>query len=198
MLLTRPLRQVWDVNGARTSVLIWRSPSTIVPPVKRPLLLMIPGNPGLIEYYEDFLQYLYSFSTGELDIVAVQHANHSAGHFYPYDIPTDTKIGDGDDQKHGEDLWSLQDQIKHKLAILDYLVDSPDWPVSQIVLAGHSVGAYIACELLKQRPNNSAIAKVIHLFPTLWHIRSTPNGQSSLQYLSIRLVDSLRVGWRQV
>lgn len=50
-LLRTPLRAVWEVAGYQTETLLW--PATTQ---KKTILLFIPGNPGLVEYYTSFLQ----------------------------------------------------------------------------------------------------------------------------------------------
>jgi hypothetical protein len=50
-LLRTPLRAVWDVSGYQTETLIWPATTRA-----KTILLFIPGNPGLVEYYTSFLQ----------------------------------------------------------------------------------------------------------------------------------------------
>lgn len=52
-LLRNPLRAIWDISGYPTETLLW--PATSVEK-KKTILLFIPGNPGLVEYYTSFLQ----------------------------------------------------------------------------------------------------------------------------------------------
>lgn len=53
-LLRTPLRAVWDVAGYQTETLLWPASTS-----KKTILLFIPGNPGLVEYYTGFLQGIY-------------------------------------------------------------------------------------------------------------------------------------------
>lgn len=50
-LLRTPLRAVWEVSDYQTETLIWPATSRA-----KTILLFIPGNPGLVEYYTSFLQ----------------------------------------------------------------------------------------------------------------------------------------------
>ena len=53
-LIRTPLRAVWDVAGYQTETLIWPASTA-----KKTVLVFIPGNPGLVEYYTSFLQGIY-------------------------------------------------------------------------------------------------------------------------------------------
>ncbi|RKO89069.1 hypothetical protein BDK51DRAFT_15729, partial [Blyttiomyces helicus] len=133
------------------------------------------GNPGVIDYYEKFLKTVYDACGGALDIIGVQHLGHvkSVDH-----APT----------------HNLQDQISHKIAVLDALRERYP-PRTRFIIAGHSIGAYIALQVLRARPAHG-IAKVYALFPTLHSIADTPNGRT-LQYLmlpGIRHVSAGTVG----
>ncbi|KAG1445256.1 hypothetical protein G6F56_009977 [Rhizopus delemar] len=78
------------------------------------------------------------------------------------------------DTARDKTLYSLEDQIQHKVECLDTLIEE-NGPETKIILIGHSIGAYISAEVLKKRPNHG-IKRVIALFPTLRDIGVTPNG----------------------
>lgn len=68
-LLRTPLRAVWDVAGYQTETLLWPASST-----KKTILLFIPGNPGLVEYYTSFLQGIYkAIPSPSFEIVGGNH-----------------------------------------------------------------------------------------------------------------------------
>lgn len=54
-VLCTPLRAVWEVSGYQTETLLWPSSNRA-----KTILLFIPGNPGLVEYYTSFLQGIHS------------------------------------------------------------------------------------------------------------------------------------------
>jgi len=78
--------------------------------------------------------------------------------------------------------FSLQDQIDHKVQYVRerLLLESPDLP---LVLVGHSIGAYIALEMLKKFP--SQVVHVSGLYPFL-----TLNKQSKFQGVLGKVVGS--------
>ncbi len=72
---------------------------------------------------------------------------------------------------------TLRDQVRHKISIVDavnrqYNSESRQ---TKVVVAGHSIGAWIASEVLKARPES---VEGLHLlFPTLAWIGRTPNAR---------------------
>jgi pimeloyl-ACP methyl ester carboxylesterase len=133
---------------------LWWSPTRGKTPSK--VLIFIPGNPGLVHFYRPFLTALYNKSNGELAILAKAQIGHTPG----FEAPASS--------------CSLAAQVQSASEVF-YAVSSTFGPQASIVLAGHSVGAYICTQLLKleQAP---AIVAVFLLFPTICYIRDTPNG----------------------
>ena len=67
---------------------------------------------------------------------------------------------------------TLKEQIEHKIAFIDEFVPRD----KQLVLIGHSVGAYMALKMLENRRIERRVCRCILLFPTIENIRNTPNG----------------------
>lgn len=175
-----PLRAVWNVANEPTETLWWPAKSKEGP---KTILLFVPGNPGLVEYYTDFLEEIYRNSGPLLEIYGgmsticrstreetfadcaiVSHLGHSVGpHCYLQENP-------------GK-LYSLQDQIEHKVNCFDILRRDHNEEDTTFILMGHSIGAYICAEVLKNR-QTQPIKRLIALFPTLRDIALTPNGIS--------------------
>ncbi|KAG9307645.1 hypothetical protein G9A89_023210 [Geosiphon pyriformis] len=135
---------------------------------KRTLVFfMIPGNPGVIDYYTPFLGRVFEeCQRGECRVVVV------GGHTWD----TESLSSSPNDQK----LYTLKDQIGHKIKCLDKLREkfttSEDERGPRFILCGHSIGAFICSEILRARPNHG-IEQIYALHPTLQHIANTPNGK---------------------
>lgn len=114
------------------------------------LLYFIPGNPGLVDYYLDFLSSLSASTMEFVSIYTVSHYGHSAR--YP---------------NKGKP-YSLSEQIQHHIACLNRIAEG-----RKIIVAGHSVGAFIACQVAKK----INVQQVYGLFPTISDIQATPNGR---------------------
>lgn len=122
------------------------------------------GNPGVISYYDEFLTALAddSPSTTILGVSLAGHEDFEVSH-----------------------PLSLQQQIKNKVQIVDTIVSSPPFSSftedkPRLVIMGHSVGAYMALQILAQRPQK--VDNIFLLFPTLSHISQ---GSSFSQFSSI-------------
>lgn len=64
------------------------------------------------------------------------------------------------------------------------------YPQSQIVIVGHSIGSWIALQVLKLRPKSTSAAFL--LLPTISHIGSTPNGKKLSVRTNHNIKDLLR------
>lgn len=92
-------------------------------------LLFIPGNPGVISFYTEFLESLYELMGGTASVTAISHISHS--------------------QKNWESqrLFSLEEQINHKISFIEQELQDVEVP---IILVGHSIGSHISLEILKR------------------------------------------------
>jgi hypothetical protein len=131
------------------------SPSTI--------LLFIPGNPGVIDFYHQFLTAIHTQDrSGTLAILSHSHIGH------------DPAVEDLALASRASFNHALPFQIQNSLRIFDAL--SMYFGVNiRTVIAGHSVGSWVALQVLKLR--STAVSGVFFLFPTITNIACTPNGR---------------------
>ncbi|WRT66269.1 uncharacterized protein IL334_003222 [Kwoniella shivajii] len=136
------------------------------------LILFILGNPGLLGYYPPFLSHLHSLLPDSCAILATSHIGHStmiAPPEEPLDLPQ-----------------QLESKIELVQSIKGYLDDWAKEDVNysskpKISLMGHSVGAWLSCEIMKrlntsEREENWLIQSGYLLFPTLGWISNSWNG----------------------
>ncbi|TCD59886.1 hypothetical protein EIP91_011261 [Steccherinum ochraceum] len=124
------------------------------------LVIMIPGNPGLAQFYTPFLTAIYEKCNGTLPIMVsalVGHTPHIDDSARVFEDPSTV---------------ALSAQVEH---LVD-LVDAAAAVYGKIVLIGHSVGSWLALQVLRARPD--AVDHIFLLFPTIAHIGSTPRGRS--------------------
>jgi pimeloyl-ACP methyl ester carboxylesterase len=128
------------VNGKFTELLCVES--------RKPELnvLIIPGNPGVVSFYEDFVKYLWHFLDGKASITVICHLGHTL------------------DKSKELQLFTLSDQIEHKINFLEQQKDSDN--TTPWVLIGHSIGTHIALETFRA-VNSVKIIRVIGLYPFL-------------------------------
>ncbi|KAJ7275218.1 hypothetical protein B0H12DRAFT_1086282 [Mycena haematopus] len=116
------------------------------------VFLFVPGNPGLLLFYTEFLTLLHT-KHPRLAIFAHAHLGHTPN------IPTNE--------------YSLSAQVQSVIEAVDAIRVA--YGTAKIVLSGHSVGAWISLQVLKARPSD--ISQLFLLCPTLMYIADTPNGR---------------------
>jgi len=145
-------------------------------------IYFIPGNPGLVSYYTTFLTILHrSLNSPNFSSLArvTIHGESLAG----FEL---------DSQPRTRAPLSLQSQISHvQSRIAAY---SAQHAHPRLILIGHSVGAYIALEVLRRRLQDANVVAAILLFPTVTHIAASPNGLRSAWLLRTPGLSTV-VGW---
>ncbi|RXH81427.1 hypothetical protein DVH24_034848 [Malus domestica] len=99
-------------------------------PADNPALhvLVIPGNPGVVSFYKDFVESLYELLGGTASVTGKTLV------FVNWE--------------HGR-LFSLQEQIDHKMDFVKQELQNNEVP---ILLVGHSIGSYISLEMFRKSP----------------------------------------------
>ncbi|KAJ3296043.1 hypothetical protein HDU79_007666 [Rhizoclosmatium sp. JEL0117] len=178
--------ETWQLpNGAYSRVFICRDHSTKAKAVgPKTVFIVIPGNPGVLEYYEPFAESVFNNAhrihpTLNLDVIALQHVGHSRPDFAASDKSKPSIINSWNTffnpSKEPRPL-SLDQQIHHKLIMFDHIRSL--YPKdTRFILTGHSIGCFMTLSVLRQRPNVDNLVKVILLFPTIKEIANTPNGK---------------------
>nr|XP_015212636.1 PREDICTED: lipid droplet-associated hydrolase isoform X3 [Lepisosteus oculatus] len=133
------------------------------------LFLVIPGNPGIVGYYETFIQTLYNKLGQKYPVWAVSQA----GHCVP---PDNMDMIEDTDTMVIKDVFGLNGQIEHKLAFLKQHVPRD----VKLVLIGHSIGCYIILEMMKRDPGLRVLKSVL-LFPTIERMAHSP--QANAMYM---------------
>lgn len=160
--------------GAQT---LWWPCSTACAP--RVVVVFIPGNPGVASYYIDFLHSIYTSPLIKpgvgIEILAVAHRGHAP---LPK-VGTNAVWGENGANQHQASKGygvALRDQVRHKVAMVDAIRRMyPPEGGTKVVVVGHSIGAWMAGEVLKARPE--AVDALHLLFPTLAWIGRTPNAR---------------------
>lgn len=120
-----------------------------------PLFVWIPGNPGLLEYYEEMLLLLHK-KNPNWEILGISHAGMRSV------SPVDEKIP----------IYSLKQQIDHKLKIINEFSSAN----RSLIIMGHSVGAFMA---QKVALSNNLVGNVVKLglvTPTIVDIHASEKG----------------------
>lgn len=114
-------------------------------------LLLLPGNPGVVEFYREYLSGIQQRVGSSLQCIAIGHAAHGRA------------CGDGS-------FHNLDAQVAHQTrAVRLFLQQHPE--TTRVILAGHSIGAHLCLEVTKALSSaGDRIVGIFALFPTIHHI----------------------------
>jgi pimeloyl-ACP methyl ester carboxylesterase len=149
-------------------------------------IFFITGNPGLIGYYHPFLSSLAQNLSGSTDQSKPTYQIYgcSLGGFeVDENISSETPRFQGGESQKGSKLYDLEDQIRFVHQRLDAVMSdgSTSSRKRNVVLIGHSVGAYMAMEVIRRHRESDVsdfdIVGGVLLFPTVMDIAASPSGQ---------------------
>ena len=129
------------------------------PAVKRfdTIFIMFPGNPGCIEFYQEFLETCAGQCNASIGWLGVSFAGHSYRGLA------------------GTRCFTLEEQVKHLSDFLQLVHETH--PDARIVLAGHSIGSWLVLRVLENADSqNIPVAKAILLFPTITNLALSDQG----------------------
>ncbi|XP_070391884.1 lipid droplet-associated hydrolase-like isoform X3 [Dermacentor albipictus] len=147
------------VNSVPTKVMLVGK-TDLGPNCQEPLLICIPGNPGIVEYYEDFLTEVYDHFDGRLHVCGLSHAGHD-------EVVTKHLAPSPKEHWH---LYGLYGQVRHKVEFVRSWVTGN----RAIFLAGHSIGAYMILQVLEELKELN-VKRSFLLFPVIERLSETPN-----------------------
>ncbi|XP_058205611.1 uncharacterized protein LOC131319401 [Rhododendron vialii] len=134
-------------------------------------VLFIPGNPGVVSFYADFLENLYELLDGTASITAVGYISHTKKNW-----------------EHRR-LFSLEEQINHKMDFIKLELQNIEVP---LILVGHSIGSYMSIEVLRRLPEK--VIYCIGLYPFL-AVNTQSSEQSSIRRLAKSPILSVAVSY---
>lgn len=137
----------------------------------RQVLIFIPGNPGLIDFYTTYLD-LVQRQYPILEVFAISHAGFQTSDDY-------LKAH----QQHQFLFYNLEYQIQHKIEAIKQLIDEADNEVTELYFLSHSVGCYITQRVTKLLLSDAEIRDRIQIkfigliTPTIVDIATSESGQ---------------------
>ncbi|XP_011866390.1 PREDICTED: UPF0554 protein C2orf43 homolog [Vollenhovia emeryi] len=143
-----------------------------LPHSSKKVVLIIPGNPGIPQFYEGFIQELNSRLTSDTPVWIIGHG----GHAQP---PENLAIAMPGDDKWAE-CYGLTAQIQHKIEFIRRYIPED----AHLHIIGHSIGAWFVLNLLKNDDIEKRIRRCYLLFPTIEYMAETPNGMFFNNFVS--------------
>lgn len=132
-----------------------------------PLLVFIPGNPGLIDYYVVYLN-IIAEQHPEFDVLAISHAGYQTSGDY-------LAAGNTGDQTY----YDLDYQVDHKAAILKEQILKGH---TEISILCHSMGGYITQRVVKKLLGDDDVKHIVQfkfiglICPTIVDIAESLSG----------------------
>ncbi|KAL1413609.1 hypothetical protein Q8F55_001384 [Vanrija albida] len=138
-----------------------------VPPEN--FILFILGNPGLLNYYQEFLEELHAKIPDSYAILCTSHVGHDPScppPSKPFDLiqTLETKIELVETIQSSLNAWHVEGGLKGQGV-----------PAPRFTLMGHSVGAWMCSQMLERRMEGIHVTYL--LFPTLGWISRTWNAK---------------------
>jgi len=149
--------------------------------VPHTLLLFIPGNPGVVHWYTDWLAQIVKRLGRGFAVRGVSYAGHGVGEdvigtkddhkqsFHSERISRGNNVGRDGDRRDMSIPWTMDGQIEHKVEWIDkvlaeFAIQSTSTP--NLIFLSHSIGAHFTQCILLRRPDLLAKTQhVIHLMP---------------------------------
>ncbi|KAK9509482.1 hypothetical protein O3M35_006792 [Rhynocoris fuscipes] len=156
------IRTDWiTVNGVPTRVKTWGGWIEDDLEVDS-LILFIPATPGVTDFYDKFLETLYL--NLRIPVWVIGHAG--------LQLPSPYRHLDLPSIKHNPHLYDLNGQIEHKKQFINRYIKK----MKCLNLIGHSIGAKICIELMKNDDIANKTKQIHLLFPAIHQLANTPKG----------------------
>ena len=121
-------------------------------------IVIIPGNPGLARFYEDFANHLHENIPNANTFIfsnlgAVAGGPKQSSKFF-----------------QNKENFLLFGQIRHKRRLIEKMID----PDLEIIMVSHSIGSFMMLHLMENRP---MVTRAFGLMPTIENMEDAPEGQ---------------------
>jgi len=121
-------------------------------------ILVLPGNPGVVEYYRDFCASLWERKDRSVEVVCLGLIGHAGQRLYPLTA-----------------TYTMHDQVAH---IGRYIQEH--CAGKQVDVLGHSIGAWFALEALRNHPE--VVRTAVGVYPYITN-NPTSAAQNFLSFL---------------
>lgn len=154
------------VMGMSTKVVTWgKALDEAFAPHENELILMVPGSPGVTDFYLEFLNCMWNNYERKIPVWTMAYGGL-------YDLPGEqSEVPDYYSEK--EQRYDLDGQIQHKIEfIMRYVPEHV-----KIHLISHSIGSWISLQMLKEPRLKAKVINCYFLFPALDELAKSPRGK---------------------
>ena len=167
--------------------------------IRKKIIIFIPGNPGQIGFYHDFLSALYKTinrpsnkSGNQFTILAIGHNNFDHPDSCDYRAEERICIEENDlnfvekSTAANREPHHVELQVLNKLIILKKLL-KVSLENCHVIFIGHSIGCYIILRMLQDRAIGSVHGGSILIHPALENLALTAKGSTITRYFYYKL-----------
>lgn len=192
---------IFDTSSSTRTASSIGTPSLLRDIPQNNLIIFVPGNPGILGIYHDFLSALFRSVNGctrrgatKTNILAIGHNNFDHPDAIKYKAEERINIEEADlnfversmAKKYQGEPHHIELQVLNKLIILKRLLKL-DLANCKLVFVGHSIGCYIILRLLQDRALASAHKGSVFIHPALENMALTPKGSHLARLFSYRV-----------
>ena len=150
------------------------------------IVLFVPGNPGLVEWYIPFFSEILKAIGPDYAIRGASYAGHSVDaqqihveegkKTRPHDKSTNPTSPAG--VPSTTLAWTIDGQVNHKISYLDKVLGLPEFRDARLIFIGHSIGCHLVKRMLLVRADFlSRTTQCIFLMPFIRMDAPTPHQQ---------------------
>lgn len=169
------------------------------PSSKKKVIVLVPGNPGLLGFYHDFLSQL-CFKLSEFNrksqptVIAIGHNNfdhpdevsYKAEQRISVDLADLNFVEKSIAETYRREPNHIELQVLNKLIIIKRLLNI-DLEETKLIFIGHSIGAYVILRLLQDRSIALAHGGSVLIHPALENLALTEKGSHISKLFSYKL-----------
>lgn len=172
------------------------------PKKNKALIIFVPGNPGVLGVYHDFLCKLMEklMKTAQIDyvtnptLIGISHNNFDHPDHVDYQAEENIRIEDSDSNSNPSSYepHHIELQVTNKIVILHRLLNL--YEGCDLYFVGHSIGCYIILRLLQDRIVAFSHKGSVMLHPALENLALTPKGAEVNRMFNFKLDFIMKTG----
>lgn len=175
-----------DVMGMSTKVRYWgKALDEPFEPHETELMLMVPGSPGVTDFYLEFLEAMWNNYERKIPVWTIAYGGL-------YDLPGErSELPDFFSEK--EQRYDLDGQVQHKIEFVRKFVPAH----VRIHMISHSIGSWISLQMLRNPQLKAKVINCYFLFPALDELAASPRGKA-FRYLMMPFYHPFEIFYKTV
>jgi len=147
------------------------------------VIIFIPGNPGIIEFYDRFLEEIYKRC--QIPVFGLSYPGHNSSQTALVRRVCKALYK----ESRCNCVFTLEEQIQHKLDFIDQYIDSN----KKVILLAHSLGSYITLNVIERMKITNQLTHVVLMFPVFERTMESDIGAKSVGRVKLLFTPMLMV-----